>query len=272
MKAMPIIHKPYHDGTMKINRKRFLIAFILIAASLSTYAQKLPGKQEVSVRAPVDIKIDGKATEWGDKFQAYNKATDIYYTLSNDDENIYLVVQAKYHDVADKILRGGITLTINHTFAKKDNAPVAITYPIFSGSGQSDVTNMLSRKENEKREANNSGVPAIDDMNKILDARAKTIRILGINPITDKEISVYNQEGIKAVSQFDKTLVYTYELAIPLKYLALPGGGFSYNIKINGPEDVAAPHTTAGGPPPPPMMTTSTVPTDFWGEYTLAKK
>jgi len=250
----------------------FKLIFLLLSFPAIVLAQKLPVKQEGSVRAPADIKIDGKATEWGDKFQAYNKATDIYYTLSNDDENIYLVVQTKYHDVADKILRGGITLTINHTLAKKDNAPVAITYPVFVGRGQSDVTNMLSRKENEKRDANNTIVTSIEDMNKMLDVSAKTIRISGINAIADKEISVYNQEGIKAASQFDKQLVYTYELAIPLKYLALPVDGFSYNIKINGPEDVPVPHTAAGGPPPPPMMMTATAPTDFWGEYTLAKK
>src|SRR5476649_2228117 len=134
-----------------ITMKKLLILLLLIAAYAAS-AQSLPGVQKVSIRAPTDIKIDGKCTEWSDKFQAYNKATDIYYTLSNDDENLYLTVQAKYHDVSDKILRGGVTLIINHSLSKKDNEHVAITYPVYSGSGQSDVTNMLARKENEKRD------------------------------------------------------------------------------------------------------------------------
>ena len=253
---------------------RTVLVPLFFMVCFAAYAQKLPNKQEASVRAPADIKIDGKATEWGNKFQAYNKATDIYYTISNDDENLYLVVQAKYHDIADKILRGGLTFTINHALMKKDDEQISVTYPVFMESGQSDVTNMLSRKEIEKRDAKD-GEMVIDDMNKMLDSKSKTIRISGIKTISEQDISVYNQERIKAVSQFDKQLAYTYELVIPLKYLMLPNNGadgFSYNIKINEPNETPVPHGPGSPPPPPPMAMTATAPTDFWGEYTLAKK
>jgi len=251
-------------------KKLFFVLFSL--ASFYASAQSLPNIQKTSIRSPVNIKIDGKATEWDGRFQAYNKATDIYYTLSNDDENIYFTIQAKYHDISDKILRGGISLIINHTLNKKDGEHIIVAYPVYSASGQSDVTNMLARKENAKRDVNGADV-AVDDLNKVLDANSKTIRLSGIKDITDKEISVYNEEGIKAAAQFDKQLWYTYELAIPIKYLALPNNGadaFGYNIKINEPEDVHP--SRADGPPPPPMIMTSIAVTDFWGEYTLAKK
>ncbi len=256
---------------MKIITVKLALLALFFAGAVIANAQKLSNVQQTSLRAPADIKIDGKATEWDNKFQAYNKATDIAYTLSNDDERLYLIVQAKYRDVIDKILRGGITLTLNHSLNKKDDERIAITYPVFNGSGQSDVTNMLARKENEKRDTNNSDV-SIDDMNKVLDARSKSIRVSGIKPVTDKDISVYNQEGIKAISQFDKQLTYTYELAVPLKYLTLPNNGadgFTYNIRINEPSDGSVSH---GDAPPPPMAITATAPTDFWGKYILAKK
>jgi len=257
---------------MKTITVKLALLALFFAGAVTANAQKLPNVQQSSLRAPANIKVDGKATEWDNQFQAYNKATDIAYTLSNDDERFYLIVQAKYHDVIDKILRGGITLTINHSLNKKDDEHIAITYPVFTGSGQSDVTNMLARKENEKRDANNSDV-SIDDMNKVLDVRSKSIRVSGIKPVTDNDISVYNQQGIKAASQFDKQIAYTYELAIPLKYLTLPNNGadgFTYNIKINEPSDEPVSHGDA--PPSPPMAITATVSTDFWGKYILAKK
>jgi hypothetical protein len=257
---------------MKTITIKLALLALFFAIAVIANAQKLPNVQQNSLRAPADIKIDGKAMEWGIQFQAYNKATDIAYTLSNDDERLYLIVQAKYQDVIDKILRGGITLTLNHSLNKKEDEHVAITYPVFNGSGQSDVTNMLAKKENEKRDANNSDV-SIDDMNKVLDAWSKSIKVSGIKSVTDKDISVYNQEGIKAMSQFDKQLAYTYELAVPLKYLTLPNNGtdgFTYNIKINEPSDEPVSHGDA--PPSPPMAITATAPTDFWGKYILAKK
>ena len=56
-------------------------------------AQKLPNVQQASLRAPENVKVDGKPTEWGDKLQAYNKATDVFYTIANDYNNLYLIIQ-----------------------------------------------------------------------------------------------------------------------------------------------------------------------------------
>ncbi|HCN82336.1 MAG TPA: hypothetical protein DIT07_01770, partial [Sphingobacteriaceae bacterium] len=73
----------------------FLIGILyLIIIPVTTSAQKLPNIQEASLRAPAGIKVDGKATEWNNQFQAYNKATEIFYTISNDDDKLYLAVQA----------------------------------------------------------------------------------------------------------------------------------------------------------------------------------
>jgi len=250
-----------------------ILPALLLIASFTANAQSLPSVQKISVRAPANIKIDGKATEWDDKFQAYNHATDVFYTLSNDDENLYLTVKATDHFIADKILRGGITLVINHTLTKKDNTAVSVTYPVLRNADMSAVTNLFSQKGNEKRDANGAAIQP-DDLNKALESKSKLININGIKVIADDAISVYNEQGIKAVSLFDKDLAYTYELAIPLKYLELPNNGadgFSYSLIIHEP--AASHYVPGGGPPGPPMpLATAGGPTDFWGEYTLAKK
>jgi hypothetical protein len=249
---------------------------LLMAGALIVNAQKLPNIQQSSVLAPANIKIDGKPTEWNDQFKAYNKATDIYYTVSNDGVNLYLTVQAQYQDVIDKIIRGGITFTVNHTINKKDDAAVVITYPVIRGADMALVTNLLAGKCTAKNGAASTAVP-VDDFNQLWDAKSKIIGIKGIKALADEGISVYNDDGIKAAAQLDNRVFYTYELAIPLKFLHLPnqgGDAFSYHIKVNEPADVQVyrPSGSAPAPPPPPMMLEATVPTDFWGEYVLARK
>ena len=42
----------------------------------------------------LNLKIDGKANEWGESFAASNKRTSLLYSLANDDKNLYLVIKA----------------------------------------------------------------------------------------------------------------------------------------------------------------------------------
>jgi hypothetical protein len=246
----------------------------LLALSTNAFSQKLPNKQETSVRAPSNIKIDGKSTEWNDQFQAYNKATDIYYTLSNDDKFLYLTIQSKYHDIVDKILRGGITLTVNHTLQKKDDKHISITYPVLRDADMSAVSNMYARASTSQPDEKQSNY---NELNTVLGNKDKTINISGIESITDPSISIYNDVDIKAASLFDDKLTYTCEIAIAIKYLNLPNNGmdgFSYQIKVNALDEthrsVAGSGSTAAFPPPVSITIFST--TDFWGVYTLAKK
>src|SRR5690349_21603114 len=112
---------------MKYSKLILIVLSMLVA--LVVNAQKLPSTQQASLHAPANIKIDGKPTEWN-KFQAYNHNTDIFYTLSNDDEKLYFTVQATDPDVINRIVGGGITLTVQKSTNKKDKSKMSITYPI----------------------------------------------------------------------------------------------------------------------------------------------
>lgn len=262
--------------------KYLLILFTCILTTKAVQAQKLPNVQKASVWAPDKIKIDGKADEWNDQYQAHNNATDIYYTLSNDSENIYLVLKINRAFVIDKIIKGNISVTINHTLKKKDDSPVTISYPALKRADAYGISNLLNSKigvHSDVTAADNS----LKGINNLLATKSKSINVHGIKSISDEDISVYNDEGIKAVSKLDKPLVYIYELAIPLKYLELPNNGlegFSYHIKLNAEKEsnnanaeVSISSMNSGGlPPPPPPARASVATTDFWGEYTLAKK
>src|ERR1700744_2117622 len=97
---------------------------------LIAQAQKLKQVQDGSMRAPANIKIDGKLTEWDDTFKAYNNTTDIYYTVCNDDKNLYLIVKAGTQWIGNKVLAGGINFAINTANKKKEEGAYTVVFPL----------------------------------------------------------------------------------------------------------------------------------------------
>jgi hypothetical protein len=261
---------------------KIYISVLLIlscAASINAFAQKLPKVQQESVYAPANIKIDGKATEWDNQYKAYNTDNHIFYTVSNDDKDLYLTVCSSEYENLSKIIYGGITLTIRDANNKKDNA--SISFPV-----QDYNKNWgLARSAFEYYHNLKNDLPAnkgkTDTLMNSLNTRSSTtfkeIQVSGIKEMDEPLISVYNNQGVKAIIQFDSKIALTYELAIPLKYLGLNSDRIKYNIKLNG-RKLPAPNPNAPPAPRPANGATDLsglyldTPTDFGGEYTLAKK
>ncbi|MEO6524055.1 MAG: hypothetical protein ABIN91_20390 [Mucilaginibacter sp.] len=172
------------------------IACLLTATSPPVKAQQLPNVQTVGVLAPPQVKTDGKATEWGSKFEAYNKAASMYYTMANDNEKLYLTIQVADTAIIERIINSGITLTIKGDGKGGGSVPLIITYPL-----------------------NN----------------IQQIKVTGIKATPDSLISTTNNLGIEAAAlSYQKK--YTYELAISLKYLVPlinDIGTFNYNVMLN---------------------------------------
>jgi hypothetical protein len=265
--------------------KYLFIWFILVMCiGFTAGAQKLPSVQEKSVLAPANIKIDGKATEWDNQFQAYNKSTSLYYTIANNKDNLYLLIQATDKTIIEKILAGGINLTIS-TLIGKSTPPVVFTLPFMSPIKRGPIVSKL-------RSPDFDITIGLAEINKEVSANFKEIGVSGISAIPDSTISVYNDYGIKMSGLFDANKAYTCELTIPLKYLnhvINAQGTFIYNIKLNGTK-VSGMITVIDGkiadpsspmvaelnrqfiiPPGTPMMELAST-TDFTGTYTLVKK
>ena len=253
------------------------LKLVLLVLILNTYwasGQKLPNTQAKSVYAPADIKINGKTSEWNDTLQAYNKATEIYYTISNDDKNVYLTAKAKEREIIDKIIRGGITLVINRGMDKKNKNIVSVTYPVLEGPPMWEVAGKFASLSMAKK---NHEATNIIPLNELFVKREKFITVTGIEALPDSSLSVYNSDGIVTAAMFDDQLTYTYELALPIKYLKLAnnnGGTFGYQIKINPAPAMKKPIVIIADmpPPPPPVMDGTLATTDFKGKYILTKK
>lgn len=262
--------------------KQIILFLIIAIASLCANAQKIPNKQEANLRAPAGIKVDGKATEWGDGFRAYNSATEVYYTIANDDKNLYLAIRATDALVIRKIIAGGITFSVGAGNVAKQT--VAVTYPLFDRKAPPNI-NLRN-----KAAIIASAVTADSFMmaaNKELVSHAKKIMLSGFKNTGDTVLSIYNEEGITAAGLFNNHADYTYELALPLKYLntaVTKGAILNYKISLNGSayaegaffeqieggSRVSSPTIRGKDLPAIKDMQLIAAPTDMSGTYTLA--
>lgn len=263
------------------------ILFLLLT-SASTIAQKLPNIQTTSIHSPANLKIDGNASEWNNKFQAFNKKANTFYTVSNDDQSLYLSIQTTNPSTVTKMISGGITFTITNADKIKNPNNFAITFPNYDQQASPVYLNSNDFStddiKNNKKLADSLKISA----NKKLTSNFKTIAVTGSKLIADSVISIYNVEGIKALSLFDDNLNYNYELAVPLKFLEPyieKDKSFNYNIKLNGLAKNAKIEIIPRGRgllfkgkngvqyslPSNPESMDIAYPTDFSGKYILAK-
>jgi hypothetical protein len=269
--------------------KNFLTVILLAALFSTAAAQKPPNTQQVSLRVPANVKIDGKTGEWGSELQAYNKGTEIYYTIANNAEYLYLTVQAADIEIVQKIITGGLAFTIN-TSGKKEKNDVVITFPVYEKGKSHPYLNLEKQKEIKGDKANYN--VRLDSLINSGNAKIKTafkfIGVSGLKNIAEEMIPIYNAEGIAAAAVLDNNLYYNFELSVPLKLL--PTGSnpakLSYNIQLNGlafggsdlkvMRDRFLVFKGADGKDymlgdATPRNWSLATPSSFWGEYTLAR-
>ena len=271
--------------------KLILSLLALTIASDTLCAQKLPKVQETGLRVPANVKIDGKPTEWN-KFQAYNTTTGLYYTIANDDEKLYLAVQAKDQTVIKRMLGGGITLSIQRSTDKKDKNKISITYPMLADpkarsfsinlghatrTGTADpMTHTITYTKLDVDTSVEARNTTMNMHNNLIAQKLKWIGVQGIKGV-DTLSSIYNENNIKVSGLFDNREIYTFEMFIPLKYLNLPANGkFTYHLQVDGikGQDTifdGVPESVLQSPAISQLIAQQAASTDFWGEYTLVK-
>ncbi|PJJ84297.1 hypothetical protein [Mucilaginibacter auburnensis] len=266
-----------------------LFSFSLLFSYGSLKAQKLPNKQTVGIKTPANIKVDGKATEWSDQYQAYNNATEVYYTIANTDSVITLVVHATKPQVIQKVLENGITFSILKNKTTENSNNVKILFPSIRFDDCWKIMNGVGLPISGFRKM--PGAPthaafspdsilasqkeySLEGANKQLTSILKDIRFIGIETIKDtvagitpkspyyrnfalryegyKYISIYNEDNIQAAIQFDDKKELTYELSFPTRYIKnnIANAAFNYDITVNA-RDGSRPGVVVFYEPPP---------------------
>lgn len=212
--------------------KKLQLLFLAALAFANANAQKLPNKQEVSVRIPANVKIDGKATEWKNKFQAYNKSTDFFYTIANNNDELYLVIQTKDHFVINKIIDRGLTLSIKNPETGKA-ANFTFPAPVYN-----TINGRVSTTVRDDKLIGSPKLTTADIIanNKTLKEKHRFIKVEGVAGV-DTLVSIYNENGIRAEELLDTSRVYTLEMAVKLKLMGVSSNSntkIGYKLKVNG--------------------------------------
>ena len=262
--------------------KKITFLFLSALTFLQASAQKLHDVQQVGVRVPSNIKIDGNLSEWNGKLEAHNPIDGLMYTVSNDSKNLYLTLLAPW-EACRKAIRAGITFSVSKLVDNKrrtDPELKSVTFPLIKNAQVPVFGDGFAAYSKAKTSQKKDSLLAV--LNK---KAASLFKIIGFN---DEKISVYNEEEILTAIRFNQKRDMIYELCIPLKLLGLNANHikpFSYNIKLNGESEEAKKSEftpTPGHPTPPPAPTPPKgwVPpppdprfmdSDFWGVYTLVK-
>jgi len=186
--------------------KNMILCCLAAMTLQGAYAQKLPNKQEGSLKAPTNVKIDGKVGEWGD-FKAYNSATGLYYTLANDGQNLYLILKAANPIAIEKLFGGGISLYLNNPNNVAKDARAAITYLAVNKTSRMAIAELKKDTiANDLKKINNAIASSL-----------KTIIVKNLDDVKGDSIPVYNDYGIMAASHLVNTKTYTCEISVPLK-------------------------------------------------------
>lgn len=219
---------------MTLPNKLQTISVLIIAVLSITFnvsAQKLPKVQITNLRAPANIKIDGKTTEWDNKFQAYNTATNLYYTIANNADFVYFTAHIQDRAVIDRITKYGFTFEVyKNEQSRKDlvsiTVPPALTKYFSLNLSKPTKDDASLEFEKAVMMANNT---ALQKYHKLIVVKG----VAGLDTL-----SIYdNEAGIKFVEALDTNADYTLELQLPVKFIKLLQGDnlkFSYHFTING--------------------------------------
>lgn len=285
---------PFYTTNVTHNIMKVFYAIALFFVSIEVSAQKLPDIQTTTLAAPVSIRIDGKNTEWSN-FSAENKRTSLFYSIANDDKNLYLAIKATNNETITKVLAGGISFSVNNKGKKKEDESFTITYPLIARANIARPAGQAGGGFNRQRMGQNRSDQSQEqrdsvayEQRKVQLAGVKEIKIKGFANIPDSLISIYNEYGIKAIAKMDEQKAYFCEIAIPLSTLQISIGDkkeIAYQIKLNGRQRGGgnfAMRTNAGGfgggnrggfggggnnSAQQDLM----VATDFWGKYIVQK-
>ncbi len=183
------------------------------------------------------IRVDAKLSDWGDTLLNVDKSTGLQYQIANDDRSIFIAVKALEQRDINKIMGGGLTVSIN-TEGKK-RAGAFITFPAINQAVLAAMFRNIMRSQGQNQPPNTDAIRS-----KMIE-NAKEIYVNGFKEITEDTISIYNEYGIRAALNFDDKGHLIYEMAFPKSlYPILSDKDFLLSIKVNG---ITPPQMGAGG-------------------------
>ena len=179
---------------------------------------------------PPNIVIDGDAKEWGDSLRYYNQEKQLNYAIANDQDNLYVALRINDRSEQIRVLRAGLTLSIDTKGKKKET--FSITFPV----GDQSANDMVQGAQDMQQNTNVTQ----EDRDELAQARLtklREIKVSGFKDIESETMTTSNTYGFKVAIDYDKDGNLIYEAAVPLKFFQaadITKNEWAFNFKING--------------------------------------
>jgi hypothetical protein len=185
------------------------------------------------------VTVDGNPSEWRIPLRFYDSDTKLNYTLSNDDEKIYLCVRIVDELSQAKVVRNGINIWFD-TLAKK-NKKVGILFPVPDRTADEDQAD-ASRSSGSHHGGGKKPGSDLDAIKKKFLQQANQMQLTGFKSgIPDFLAASQNDYGINVSINWDVNNIMIYEAVIPFKTFYKPAlvakdslRNFDFSMTIHG--------------------------------------
>jgi|EP01037_Dinobryon_pediforme_P015114 YD repeat-containing protein len=215
---------------MKLSHPNFFIAPVATVLFAINICNAQSGKQITVLQAPPShITIDGDIKEWGDSLRYYNAEKRINYSIANTKDTLYMAIRVNDRSEQMRILRAGITFSIDPKGKKKET--YSITFPL-NVAGGAPVADL--KKDEAPVDVTQ------EDRDELMRARLTNLRgikVVGFKDIEGDMITTSNTYGFQTAVNYDDKGYLICEAAIPMSFFHaddLIKNEWAFNFKING--------------------------------------
>lgn len=182
------------------------------------------------------LEIDGSSSDWTTSLDKKGKS-DLYYSITNDSENLYVRLNTSNQSIQQKIHMNGLSIWIDTT--GKKNKQLGIKCPI----------NRLPQNMNKRSMSNREQQIVAWDKNQLMEAD-----FFGFNNEHEQYFVASNPYDVEISISQDEFKSFYYEVKIPfssmnLNYVNLCKQTFSMGFIIEAIEMPSSPGMNGGGRP-----------------------
>jgi hypothetical protein len=150
---------------------------------------------------------DGKANEWGENL-LYDPKSGLLYKVSNDDNNLYIMLKIVDENSQRKMLMGGLSVWIDTTNHKKEI--FGVIFPRGRRRG-TEMSNPQAMRENRTRKRAFNVKEQLAESELEIEVR--------LYDYTEPHLMFLNESHLKPVIDVDSAQIIVYEFAVPLGYI-----------------------------------------------------
>jgi hypothetical protein len=203
------------SGLRFLQRNLILGLFLIVVALFSgcTPKQHIYKSSWQSTQVSIDCNIN----DWKLPLQFEDQTTKLNYSVSNDNNNLYICIQTDNDATVSGIIQRGLQLWLDTTGRK--NHQVGIMCPIPQGKGYSSDNN--GRHQRTRNSENGQQAPPDtvwqNQQYRLLMESIKQMHISGFKTVPDGLVNLHDTSGIQLCINLYNYKVFVYEAAIPLK-------------------------------------------------------